>query len=52
MTIPDFQTLMRPILAYLADGQQKSTRTVTDAMSDEFGLTAEERAQMIPSGRA
>ena len=52
MTIPDFQTLMRPIMSYLADGQQKSTRTVTDAMSDEFGLTAEERAQMIPSGRA
>jgi restriction system protein len=52
MTIPDFQTLMRPILAYLADGQQKSTRTIINAMSDEFGLTAEERAQMIPSGRA
>jgi len=52
MTIPDFQTLMHPILAYLADGQQKSTRTVINAMSDEFGLTAEERAQMIPSGRA
>jgi restriction system protein len=51
MTIPDFQTLMRPILSYFADSQQKSTRIVTDAMSDEFGLTAEERAQMIPSGR-
>ncbi|MDT5102751.1 MAG: hypothetical protein QOI25_264 [Mycobacterium sp.] len=32
MTIPDFQTLMRPILAYLVDGQQKSTSTVTDAI--------------------
>ena len=44
MTIPDFQTLMRPILTYLADGQQKSSRTVTNAMSDEFGLSAEESA--------
>jgi restriction system protein len=52
MTIPDFQTLMRPVLAYLADIQQKSTRTVMNAMSDEFGLTAELRPQMIPSGRA
>ena len=43
MTVPDFQTLMRPIPAYLADGQQKSTRSVTNAMSDELGLTAEER---------
>jgi restriction system protein len=51
MTIPYFQTSMLPILAYLADGQQKSTRSVTDAMADEFGLTAEERAQMIPSVR-
>jgi restriction endonuclease Mrr len=33
MTIPDFQTLMRPNLSYLADGQHRSTRTVTDAMS-------------------
>ena len=31
---------MRPVLPYLADGQQKSTRSVTDAMSDEFSLTA------------
>jgi hypothetical protein len=40
------------VLAYLADIQQKSTRTVMNAMSDEFGLTAELRPQMIPSGRA
>ena len=50
MTIPDFQTLMRPILAYLADGQQKSTRSVIAAMSEAFGLTTGERVQMIPSG--
>src|ERR1700694_5520686 len=30
----------------------RQTRTVTDPKSDEFGLTAEGRAQMIPSGRA
>jgi restriction endonuclease Mrr len=52
MSIPDFQTLMRPVLAYLADGQQKSTKAVIDVMSDEFGLTDYERSQMIPSGRA
>jgi len=42
MTIPDLQTLMRPILSYLVDGQPRSTRTVTDAMFDEYGLTAQE----------
>ncbi len=52
MTIPDFQTLMRPILSFLADGEIHRTREVINAMSDEFGLTAEERAEAIPSGRA
>ena len=47
MTIPDFQTLIRPILSYLVAGQQKSIRTVIHAMSEEFGLTAQARAQMI-----
>lgn len=50
MTIPDAQTLMRPILAYLADGQAKSAKDVIAAMSDEFGLSDDERAQMLPSG--
>jgi len=43
---------VRPLLSYLADSQQKSTRAVTDAVTDEFGLTAEECARMIPSGNA
>ena len=51
MTIPDFQTLMRPILSFLADAEIRRTREVINAMSDEFGLTAEERAEVIPSGR-
>ena len=33
MTIHDFQTLMRPILEYLADGQQKSTSNSTAAVA-------------------
>lgn len=51
MTIPDFQTLMRPALAPLADGQVHRSRDTKEAMSDLFELTAEERAQMLPSGR-
>jgi restriction endonuclease Mrr len=43
---------VRPLLSYLTDSQQKSTRAVTDAMTDEFGLTAEKCARMIPSGTA
>lgn len=51
MTIPDFQTLMRPVLAYLADAETRRSRDVKDAMADQFDLSDDERAQMLPSGR-
>lgn len=43
---------MRPVLAYVADGQVYRSRDITDAMSDQFGLTAEERSEMLPSKTA
>lgn len=51
MAIPDFQTVMRPILALLADGSSRLTKQVIAAMTDEFSLTNEERNAMLPSGR-
>lgn len=50
MTIPDYQTLMRPVLVFLSDGQVHRSRDITEAMAEKFGLTAEERAEMLPSG--
>lgn len=50
--IPDFQTLMRPVLAHLADGEVRRSREVKEAMANHYDLTAAERAEMIPSGRA
>ncbi|UIJ35127.1 restriction endonuclease [Allobranchiibius sp. GilTou73] len=49
--IPDFQTLMRPVLALLADGTVRRSRDVKDVMAEEFGLTETERAELLPSGR-
>lgn len=49
--IPDFQTLMRPVLALLTDGSVRRSRDVKDAMADEFGLTEAERSELLPSGR-
>lgn len=49
--IPDYQAIMRPVLELLADGQVRRAREVRLAMADHFGLTAEERAEMLPSGR-
>lgn len=51
MPIPDFQTLMRPVLALLADGEARRSRDIKDTMADAFDLTDDERAQMLPSGR-
>jgi restriction system protein len=50
MSIPDFQTLMLPVLRRLA---KRSWRTgeLVDALADEFGLSEEERRTLLPSGR-
>jgi len=51
MTIPDFQTCMRPALAVLAARGLLRSRDVKDALADVFALTDDERAQLLPSGR-
>ncbi len=51
MTIPDFQTLMRPILEALADGSTRRSRDLVEMMSDHFQLTPADREQLLPSGR-
>ena len=50
MTIPDFQTLMLPVLRSTAGGEV-STSDVIARLADEFGLSAEERSHLLPSGR-
>ena len=51
MPIPDYQTLMLPVLRLLADGADHAAGSVIDAMSAEFDLTAEEREQLAGSQR-
>lgn len=50
MAIPDFQTLMLPALRRLASGRTR-TGDLISALAAEFGLTDEERASLLPSGR-
>ncbi len=50
MTIPDFQTIMRPIMSMLADGQTRSAKEIIASVADQYGLTEEERSELIPSG--
>lgn len=50
MPIPDFQTLMLPVLRRLAERRWATGELVT-AISDEFGLSEDERRALLPSGR-
>ena len=51
MPIPDYQTLMLPVLRILGDGADHTARSVIDALAAEFKLTPEERDQLVGSQR-
>ena len=48
--IPDYQTLMLPVLQSCANGEV-ITSDVIEALANEFKLTTEEREQLLPSGK-
>ncbi|MGH6868593.1 MAG: winged helix-turn-helix domain-containing protein, partial [Methylocella sp.] len=50
MAIPDYQTLMLPVLKRAAQGETRVPE-VEEKIAAEFGLTPEERNQLLPSGR-
>lgn len=52
MGIPDFQTLMRPLLELHSDGKEHLNRELVNALAQQFSLSDEERREMLPSGRA
>ncbi len=52
MGIPDFQSIMRPLLEAHQDGQEHVNRELVSKLADQFGLTEDDRRQMLPSGRA
>ncbi len=50
MAIPDFQTIMLPLLQFAADGKEHSIHEATDYLADYFKLTPEEVNEPLPSG--
>lgn len=48
--IPDYQSLMRPVLVCAAAGETRIGDTV-DKLADQLGLTPDERAELLPSGK-
>jgi restriction system protein len=52
MAIPDYQSLMLPMLKIAGDGAEHRTRETITTLADQFGLTESERKQMLASGLA
>lgn len=51
MPIPDFQSVMRPVLNAVADGTPLGLSALRERIADEFQLSETERHERLPSGR-
>ena len=50
MSIPDFQTVMLPLLKVASDGQERSIRSAIEILGRDFSLSEPELDQLLPSG--
>ena len=51
MAIPDFQSIMSPLLEIAGDNEIHRVRDAVDLLAQQFSLTDEEKREVIPSGR-
>ncbi|HAJ72617.1 MAG TPA: restriction endonuclease, partial [Methylophilaceae bacterium] len=50
MAIPDFQSVMLPLLRFASDKEEHSLQEAIEALSKEFKLSEEEKLELLPSG--
>ncbi|MCS7002955.1 MAG: restriction endonuclease, partial [Dehalococcoidia bacterium] len=50
MPVPDYQSMMSPILQLLRDGDRHANDEIRDMIAEHFGLLNFERQELIPSG--
>lgn len=50
--IPDYQSIMLPLLECISDSKEHKMRNVTDELAIELGVTEEEQKELLPSGVA
>lgn len=50
--IPDYQSIMLPLLEYISDCKEHKMRNVTDELAIKLGVTEEEQKELLPSGVA
>lgn len=51
MTIPDYQTVMLPLLRFASDQKEHSLREAIEILGNHFELNEAERKELLPSGR-
>ena len=51
MAVPDYQTVMLPLLKFAGDKQEHSLQEAVDNLADYFKLTDEELRELLPSGQ-
>lgn len=52
MPIPDYETLMLPVLEYLSDKELHKTREIIENIIERYEISDDEKKQLIPSRRA
>lgn len=51
MPIPDFQTLMLPLLRYTGDKKEHTFKKAIPYLANQFNLNEEEKRELLPSGK-
>ena len=51
MSIPDFQSIMLPLLKLSGDGKEHSIHELLDKLTVEFSLSTQEVNELLPSGK-
>ncbi|PIP84474.1 MAG: restriction endonuclease [Elusimicrobia bacterium CG_4_9_14_3_um_filter_62_55] len=51
MAIPDYQSLMLPLLEFAADGKDHTNREGIDHLAQSLELTEDEQQELLPSGQ-
>jgi restriction system protein len=50
MAVPDYQSIMLPLLRLAGDGQEHKFSEAMESLAKEFGLSEQERDELLPSG--
>ena len=50
MAIPDYETLMLPVLRIVGDQKEHAARDIVATVADEFGLSPEDRQERLAGG--